>query len=378
MIETGVVISGVGKAFGGTRVLDDVSLDVRRGEFLSVLGPSGCGKTTLLRLLAGFETVGSGSIAIDDRLVSAPGLHLPPEARRIGIVFQSYALWPHMNVAENVGYALKIAGFGADDRRRRIASALDTVDLAGFGERRPADLSGGQRQRVALARCLVTSPSLVLLDEPLANLDVHLRAAMEDAFTEFHRRTGTTMIYVTHDQAEAMALADRIAVLDRGRLVQIAEPRRLYREPASAMVAGFVGGGQVVEGEVAGTPEAGRVAVRLFEAEWHLRCAPGETRRPGAAICLRPRDLVLAPHGGVGLAVRLGRVVYRGSHTRVEASPVIRPDLRLVVETTDHDAVREGDVARLVVRDGWVVPASSTDASASAESLPPNLSRRSA
>ncbi len=356
MTEPGVALSGVSKTFGTSRVLEDITLDVRRGEFLSVLGPSGCGKTTLLRLLAGFEAVSSGSIAIDGRPVSGPGLHLPPELRRIGIVFQSYALWPHMSVADNVGYALKIARIAGEERRRRIAAALDTVDLAGFGDRRPADLSGGQRQRVALARCLVTSPSLVLLDEPLANLDVHLRAAMEDAFTEFHRRTGTTMIYVTHDQAEAMALADRIAVVDRGRLVQIAEPRRLFREPASAMVAGFVGGGQVIEGDVTGDAAEGRVAVRLFDVEWPLRCGPAEAPRAGAAICLRPRDLELAPRGGAGVAARVGRIVYRGSHTRVEVTPVARPDLRLVVETTDHDAVREGEVARLLVRDGWVVP----------------------
>ncbi len=377
MDETGVAISGVSKAFASTRVLDDVTLDVRRGEFLSILGPSGCGKTTLLRLLAGFETLSSGRIAIDGRPVSGPGLHLPPEARRIGIVFQSYALWPHMSVAENVGYALKIAGVDAAERRRRIAAALDTVDLAGFGDRRPADLSGGQRQRVALARCLVTSPSLVLLDEPLANLDVHLRASMEEAFAAFHRRTGTTMIYVTHDQAEAMALADRIAVVDRGRLVQVAAPRRLYREPATAMVAGFVGSGQLVEGAVTGAPVDGRVAVRLFEADWVMRCAPGEAARAAATICLRAGDLELAPRGGGGVAVRLGRVVYRGSHTRVEASPVVRPDLRLVVETSDHDAVHEGDVVRLLIRDGWVVPSPSS-AAAPADPVVPNLPRRSA
>ena len=178
-----------------------------------MLGASGCGKTTLLRQIAGFDKVESGRIVIGDTVVSAIDRHVPPERRRIGIVFQSYALWPHMTVAENVAYGLTVAGVKDPERARRVDAALALVELDGFGERRPSMLAGGQRQRVALARCLVTEPTLVLLDEPLANLDVHLRAAMEDEFADFHARTGTTMVYVTHDQSEAMALADRIAVM---------------------------------------------------------------------------------------------------------------------------------------------------------------------
>ena len=210
-------------------------------------GASGCGKTTLLRQIAGFDK--PDARAHPDRrhgrLERRSGTSRRSE-RRIGIVFQSYALWPHMTVAENVAYGLTVAGVKEPERARRVAGGAALVELDGFAERRPALLSGGQRQRVALARCLVTEPSLVLLDEPLANLDVHLRAAMEHEFARFHERTGTTMIYITHDQAEAMALADRIAVMDKGRVLQFATPSQLYREPADETVARFIGEGMVV------------------------------------------------------------------------------------------------------------------------------------
>src|SRR5690606_8838545 len=210
----------------------------------------GCGKTTLLRMVAGFEKVSDGRIIIGGETMSSSEHSAPPEKRRVGIVFQNYALWPHMTVAENVGYSLRVAKVPRAERDRRVTEALALVNLAGYGDRRPANLSGGQRQRVALARCLVSAPSLVLFDEPLANLDVHLRAAMEDEFADFHKRTGTTIVYITHDQAEAMALADRIAVMDHGRLAQLASPRDLYREPANEMVASFISQGIVLPAKV--------------------------------------------------------------------------------------------------------------------------------
>jgi iron(III) transport system ATP-binding protein len=215
-----LTIDRVNKSFGTFQALADVSLEVADGEFMAILGASGCGKTTLLRQIAGFDKLDAGRILIGDTVVSAVHHHIPPERRRIGIVFQSYALWPHMSVAENVAYGLTVGGVKDPERARRVAAALTLVELEGFADRRPALLSGGQRQRVALARCLVTEPSLVLLDEPLANLDVNLRASMEDEFARFHARTATTMIYVTHDQAEAMALADHIAVMG-SRLLQV-------------------------------------------------------------------------------------------------------------------------------------------------------------
>ena len=239
-----LTIDGLSKNFAAAsgqciQALDRVSLSIGQGELVAVLGASGCGKSTLLRLVAGFETADAGTIRLGDRRLSGPDTHVPPEARKIGIVFQSYALWPHMDVAGNVGYALAVAGLDKATRRARVAEALESVDLAGFETRKPAELSGGQRQRVALARCLAMDPAIVLLDEPLANLDIHLRASMLESFAAFHAKTKATMLYVTHDQAEAMALADRIAVLEAGRLLQFADPRTLYREPDNAAVALF-------------------------------------------------------------------------------------------------------------------------------------------
>lgn len=241
-----LVLSGVGKSFGTTRVVDEFNLEVPAGSFVALLGPSGCGKTTLLRMLAGFEQLDQGTIHVDGRQLAGKNLHVPPEQRNMSMVFQSYALWPHMNVMDNAGYALKLKGVKGDDYRQQVMQALETVNLAHLAERAPQDLSGGQRQRVALARCLVSHPDIVLLDEPLANLDQHLRASMEETFREFHRRTGATFVYVTHDQAEAMALADRIAVMNHGRLEQWDTPEQLYQYPQNTWVARFIGQGSIL------------------------------------------------------------------------------------------------------------------------------------
>lgn len=343
-------LKNVTKRFGDAAAVDRVSLEVEDGGFLALLGPSGCGKTTILRMIAGFERLTSGEIAFDDRLVSAPDHHVPAEKRRVGIVFQSYALWPHMSVAGNIGYPLRVARIRGEEYRRRIATALATVGLDGFGERRPAELSGGQRQRVALARCLVMEPSLVLLDEPLANLDVHLRAAMEDEFAAFHKKTRATMIYVTHDQAEAMALAHRIAVMDHGHLVQVAEPRTLYREPATIMVAGFIGQGAVVEGRVAGGERDSRCPVEVFGATVSLRCRPGQPPGP-VSLCLRPEDLELARDGIPG---RVRKATYKGGIVTIEVAPDAAPTASLVIE---QPSAPEPGVAVVVrIRDGWVIP----------------------
>src|SRR6056297_114591 len=188
-----VALDGVVKAFRGLTAVDGVDLHVSPGEFVAVVGPSGCGKSSLLRLVAGLDTLDHGTISLDGRTVSASGIHVPPEARGVGVVFQSYALWPHLNVLDNVGFPIEAAGGGRRGARARAADHLRTVDLDGFAERRPAELSGGQRQRVALARCLAQGARTILMDEPLANLDPHLRAAMEEELSEFHRRTDATV-----------------------------------------------------------------------------------------------------------------------------------------------------------------------------------------
>ena len=342
------------KNFTGFQALNEVSLDVRDGEFIAILGPSGCGKTTLLRMIAGFETADGGQIQIGEKTVSGDGRHVPPEQRQVGIVFQNYALWPHMTVAENVGYSLKVAKIAKAERQRRVDEALALVDLTGYGDRRPANLSGGQRQRVALARCLVAAPSLVLFDEPLANLDVHLRAAMENEFAAFHKRTGTTIIYITHDQAEAMALADRIAVLDHGKLQQFDTPRRLYEEPASAMVASFIAHGMVLPAEIVSFAENGTCEVLTLGSRTRVRCSGTEMPRAQAELCIRAQDVELSDKGG--FAVQVTRAVYRGGGSRIEAVAVAKPELQLHFEVNDPVRLEEGQQVNLVIRNGWIIP----------------------
>jgi len=341
----GLELIGVRRHFGSTRAVDDVSLAVASGEFIALLGPSGCGKTSLLRLIAGFDAPDGGQIQLDGQLVAGPGCFVPPEHRRLGMVFQSYALWPHLNVAGNVGFALEVQGLSRSDRRTRIAQALEQVGLVGLADRRPADLSGGQRQRVALARCLAMQPRLILLDEPLANLDAHLRERLQREFRRLHRELGTTFLYVTHDQHEAMALADRVAVLDQGRVAQLARPEDLYRQPANAMVARFLGGGLVVP-----------VDVHQGVADlWGLRFTPRGVAADGPAqLCLRPADLWLSDGTGASLAGRVVDCHYRGGVYRLAIRPDAAPDQ--LVELDNPTAPAIGTAVRVAVRDGWVLP----------------------
>jgi iron(III) transport system ATP-binding protein len=350
-------LTDIVKRFDAVTAVDRVSFALADGEFLAVLGPSGCGKTTLLRLIAGFELPDGGSIAIDGAEVSGPQRHVPPERRRIGIVFQSYALWPHMTVKRNVGYALEVAGIRGSAYDRRVDAALANVGLTGLGDRRPANLSGGQRQRVALARCLVMEPAIVLLDEPLANLDVHLRASMVEEFAAFHDKTGATMIYITHDQSEAMALADRIAVMDRGHLAQVATPRDLYREPANATVGAFVGNGAIVPIEVISANGHGTADVMFAGAHLKLRCRPGQAGGKAQA-CLRPEHCEPSDAGAHGAVVaQVSRATYRGGRSEIHAAVLVDPDIVLRLDIDDGRAPRLGETFGIIVRDGWVLPA---------------------
>ncbi len=351
----GLTLSNVTKTFGDFDAVKDVSIDVRDGEFLAVLGPSGCGKTTLLRLVAGFERVSDGQIRIGGQTVSDAGGSVPPEKRRVGIVFQNYALWPHMTVAENVGYSLKVAKVDKAEAKRKVDEALALVDLKGLADRRPANLSGGQRQRVALARCLVAAPSLVLFDEPLANLDVHLRASMEDEFAAFHKRTGTTIVYITHDQSEAMALADRIAVMDHGRLAQLATPRELYSEPANEMVASFIAQGIVLPARVL-SAEGGKARVEVLGQEVTVRCRPGDGPRAAASICVRTPDLEIAGEGEPGIDGTVTRAVYKGGALRIDFQPTVDPDRHISFEYPGHAGFEEGARLRLRIVSGWLIP----------------------
>lgn len=355
-----IAISQLNKSFGSNQVLSNVDLAIEQGEFVAVLGPSGCGKTTLLRMIAGFEHLDHGTIEISGKTVSSAAIHIAPEQRDLGIVFQNYALWPHMNVADNVGYSLKIRKIPAQDRNRRVTEALKTVEMQHLAHRRPADLSGGQRQRVALARCLAQDSKIVLLDEPLANLDVNLRSAMEEEFSKFHRSTGASLFYITHDQAEAMALADRIAVMDKGVIQQFSTPDVLYREPFNEMVANFIGEGFTLPvGHVLRQDE--RHAVVKFEGHDVLvRCAATQSQRSDGIIALHPENLVLSSENEACLRARITRTVFRGSHVRVEAEPVRFPSQQVTFHAATNDNLQAGQTVNLGISDAWLLPAAAS------------------
>lgn len=352
-----ISLTGLSKAFGAQSVLDAISLQINQGEFVAVLGPSGCGKTTLLRLLAGFETLDSGEIRIGERQVAADGLHLPPEARELGVVFQNYALWPHMTVAENVGYSLKVNGVARAERELRTTQALTLVGLDRFADRRPADLSGGQRQRVALARCLVARPTLVLLDEPLANLDVHLRTTMEEEFRRFHRHSGATLLYITHDQREAMALADRIVVLEHGRVMQFASPQTLWREPANEMVATFIDEGRVLLVSDIEPLDPGQATATLCGLRVLLRCSPHQRPLPHGKASFHSVSFHLATEGERQFAARVERIIFRGGYHQINLRPLNQADVSLSLTLNDAALLAVDDTVGVAVDDGWILPA---------------------
>jgi iron(III) transport system ATP-binding protein len=242
-----LILKGVGKSYGAFKAVDDFSLEMKKGEFVSLLGPSGCGKTTTLRMIAGFMPPTAGTIELDGETISSPGSVVPPERRRMSMIFQSYAIWPNMTVGENVGFGLQVRKLSRSEIDRRVDKILEVVQMGALKQRYPAELSGGQQQRVALARAIVVEPEILLLDEPLSNLDANLREEMRFEIRRLHDEFKITTVYVTHDQAEAMVTSDRIVVMNRGRIEQIDPPHTLYALPRSRFVAGFIGRTNFVE-----------------------------------------------------------------------------------------------------------------------------------
>jgi iron(III) transport system ATP-binding protein len=293
-----IEIETVSKSFGSFRAVSDVSMIVQPSEFVTFLGPSGCGKTTTLRILAGFLIPDTGKVSVGGRILSGPGHAVPPERRRMGMVFQNYAIWPHMSLFDNVAFGLKLQRLTRREIGERVDRILDVMGLSGLEDRSPGQLSGGQQQRVALARSLVVEPSILLLDEPLSNLDAKLRERMRIELKALQRQTGITFVYVTHDQAEALAMSDRVVVFREGRVQQIGSPVDVYRHPANLFVADFMGQANKLDGTVLdanGTHHRVRIGP-------HVITAAGNGLAPGSpvVVIVRPESVRLDPPGPDG------------------------------------------------------------------------------
>ncbi len=327
----GLKLSGVRKAYGATTVLHGIDLDVADGEFVVFVGPSGCGKSTLLRSIAGLEEITGGTIAID----GADATHLPASERGLAMVFQSYALYPHMTVRANMAFALENMGFKRDEIDKRVKRAATMLRLTDYLERKPKALSGGQRQRVAIGRAIVRDPKIFLFDEPLSNLDAELRVATRKELAALHAEIGGTMIYVTHDQVEAMTLADRIVVLQGGRIEQVGTPLELYNRPDNLFVAGFIGSPRMnlLPGRVTA---AGKVA--LGEGGHEVACATGSLAI-GSKVTLgiRPEHLALAP-AGQGLPLSIDLVERLGGESYLYGTTAGLPQITLRLDgQSEHE-----------------------------------------
>ena len=336
-----VTLKHIVKSFGDSVVVQDVNEVIRDGEFVTLLGPSGCGKTTILRMIAGFEKPTSGEIWFDDRLICGGKTFVPPEKRGIGMVFQSYAVWPHMTVFDNVAYPLAIQKTPKEEIRARVEKALGLMHLEKYAQRLPSQLSGGQQQRVALARALVAEPRLLLLDEPLSNLDAKLRESMRFEIKRLQKALGITVIYVTHDQTEAMAMSDRIFVLNRGGLQQAGSPEEIYNHPVNPFVADFLGKvdffrGQAGDGRIL-LPEMGGQSIAYTGG-----------RTGGVYVAIRPENILFTGDGE--LSGTLEAQYYMGDvdDCRVRVGDAL---VRVITDGCEYRSMREGQPVRLAVRD---------------------------
>lgn len=333
---------------GSSLVVRALDLDVYRGEFLTLLGPSGSGKTTTLMMLAGFETPTRGMITLDGTDIT----RVPPHKRGLGLVFQNYALFPHMTVAENLAFPLQVRGVPKSSIREKVVRALEMVRLPDLGDRLPSQLSGGQQQRVALARALVFEPPLVLMDEPLGALDKQLREHMQYEIKHLHAQLGVTVIYVTHDQGEALTMSDRIAVFNEGRIQQVGNPRSIYDRPDTAFVAQFIGENNRLEGLVSRLTE-GIASIELTDGSTVLaEAGPGISVGSAALVSLRPERLRIGNAGaesGNRLEARILEVIYHGDHLRLRLAALGRDDLIVKTPVLGADGLAVGSKVDI----GW-------------------------
>ena len=331
-------VRNIAKTFGKTQVLRDISLEVAEGEFLTILGKSGSGKTTLLRLIAGFEQATTGEIWMGPERLDA----LPPYKRPVNTVFQHYALFPHLTIGDNVGYGLRIAGVSASETSSRVREALTMVKMTAHAEKKPSKISGGQQQRVALARALVNRPKLLLLDEPLSALDANLRREMQIELKALQREVGIAFVFITHDQEEAMAMSDRIALLRSGHLEQVATPREIYSRPATSYVAQFIGHTNLLRGKV----EGGQA--RCGTLAWPAQAGDGP-----AAFSVRPENIRMAGSSSTGAVRFEGRLQHQSFHGATELARVETADgttfvIRLAGSNTgSNTGAKIGDVLQL-------------------------------
>jgi ABC-type Fe3+/spermidine/putrescine transport system ATPase subunit len=370
MPEAALELRGLTKHFGASVTVGPIDLIVRQGEFVTLLGPSGCGKTTTLNMIGGFVTPDAGGI----HLAGSPVETLPPWRRDLGIVFQDYALFPHRTVAENIGFGLRMRRVGRAEIARRVYEAMQLVRLDGLGDRRPGQLSGGQRQRVALARALVIRPSLLLLDEPLSNLDLKLREEMRIEISTLQRRLGIAALFVTHDQEEALTMSDRIAVMRGGRIEQLGSAREIYEAPASAFVAGFIGSTNLIRGSVIAPRQPGGTVRVDTGAGPAMIPIVGDLPDGGAVLLMiRPERLKLAspgaaPEGTNAWSAQVVRTIYLGG--RMEVRLRLR-DGGTAIAYAVNEGETDWDEGEMVdawfrPRDAWVIPGPAEDSDAQA------------
>lgn len=340
-----VTIKGVTKSFGKVTVLQEFNQKFEDGEFITLLGPSGCGKTTMLRLIAGFEKPSSGEIYIGDKLVSSEKEFLPPEKRGIGMVFQSYAVWPHMNVFDNIAYPLKIQKISKSEIEERVNQVLKIVHLEQYKDRFPSELSGGQQQRVALGRALVAQPEILLLDEPLSNLDAKLREEMRYEIKEITKKLKITVIYVTHDQIEAMTMSDRIVLINKGEVQQVAPPQEIYSKPKNMFVANFVGKVDFITGKV----EESKI---LLDNSNNQTLPNTSSFKGKVVVAIRPENVILSDDGEI-----TGKVYskfYLGDCNDLRVEIGNGNILRIIARASTYNTLNEGDEVKIKILDYFV------------------------